>query len=272
MTSKKRSEVSADSLDNLNHVLKRLHDKERPRLSLKDYLEGRADMHIHYIFRVANREAREFCAILKPLKVKSYVPVKRNLSIFDSIGANVRAIGYRHRGQQEPVFVDDVEIVEEHEVVLTPSPCIIERLQLLDHCESGITDPVFDLSFSTVEGVCILQDREVSSGGVPFETVGVLSGDQCPEQMIKCSSGVVEAVTDNQGPGDDVWFGVHPEAENKLAGLRIGVSYDGVRITFSGKGGNSGLESIKVFLCPSDLRQKSGGQFSYRLSSSHEEP
>lgn len=65
MALEKFLEVCGDGLDHTNHFLKALHDKQRTRLTLKDYLEGQCDLHVHYVLKRDGRESAQFCAVLK---------------------------------------------------------------------------------------------------------------------------------------------------------------------------------------------------------------
>ena len=257
-----RCEVRANGLDQVNDVLKRLCDRQRPRLSLKDYLEGEMDMHVHYIFRVSDFEVRKFCAILKFLKVKVDCPIKDNLSIFDGIRIDTGAVSNRHGRKQELVLVNDVKIVKEHEGVSVPTASVVERLQSLDHCCGVTAYPILDLRLSSLKRPGILEDWEAHRRSVPFDATRVLPLNQSPKQVIKGGSGVVKAVTDNQGPPDNVGLGMDSKPEEEFTGLCIGVLGDGIRVSFSNKGGSSGLKDIKVFLCPSDL----GAEADWKIS------
>lgn len=174
-------------------------------------------------------------------------------------------IGDRDSGQKQLVFVVDVEIVKETKAVKLPTLSIIERLQPLDQCKCCVSNPIFEI-LSPLKSRSILQDRELHNGGLFLNSVGVLSVDETEKQMIKCSSGIMEAVSDHHRPVNKIRNGIDLEVENEFPRLVIRSLDDGIGFSFTGKIGNGGFESLKVFLCPSNLGAITNGQFSYDLA------
>lgn len=250
---KQRREISRNSLHHVDSILKRWHDKQRPRLTLEDYLKGKVEMHIHYVLRVSDCESRKFCAVLKLLKGDMDHAVKDYISIFDCVSFDAYAIRNGNGGQKKLMFVSDVKIVKETENIIANTSNIIERLQPLDHCECFISDPILEFNNSAVKGPSVFENREDHSGGVALDARRVMAFNQSKEQMVKGCSCVVEAISNNQRPSDNVGIGVDFDSKDELSGITIRSLDDGIGFTLSTKGGDSRFEGIKVFLCPSNF-------------------
>lgn len=98
-----------------------------------------------------------------------------------------------------------------------------------------------------------------------------MAPNQGKEQVVKRCSGVVDAISDNQGPRDNIGTGIDFESKDEFPGLVIRSLDDGVGFTFSAKGGDGRLESVKVSLCPSNLGQIADWEFNYCLSPYYKE-
>jgi hypothetical protein len=252
--SKESGEVGAHSLDNFNSALERWHDTQRARRTFEDYIEGHADIHVHYVFGCAELEARNLCAILKPQQ--RYVAVQSGGPVLDGDDISTGAINDGDAGQKQPMFIGVIELMKEHEGVLVPTLSVIERLQPLDQCRCLRSDPVVDVAFHAFERVGVLVNGKFSVRSF-FDLTGIPSSDEPPKDVIEGRSGIVKAIADHQRPVDQRRGRDDTQSKDVLPGLRVAFLNNGVRLSLNDEGGNSGLKGVQVLLCPADLRVKS---------------
>lgn len=254
----KSCEVRSNALDNFNHALEVWHDSHRSGLTFKDYVEGNAAIHVHYIFRNSNLASRDFCAVLE--LEKSTIPVHSDPSIVHGLRTDFDAIKNIDSGKEQSVLVEDVKIMKEHEGILVPTPSIIKRLQLLQDCQCRLPDPLLEFDLSAVKGGPVFQNGKVGGRSVTAQPVRIVLQDERPKEMIESGPSIVEAVADHEGPVNNRRRQGDLQSENKLPCLSVHFLDKGIGFSFSNEGVNRSLESVKVFLCPSDLCLESDGR------------
>jgi hypothetical protein len=260
----KDCKLRANFLDPLNHVGQRSRNRNQSGLTLEDYFEGHADIHIHYVLRVGNSERREICAVLQWINAEKKLTIEDGISVIHRLCGDSVAIGDGQSRDEELMLVHIVEIIKGTESVSVPAQGVVKRLQPFKDCKDFTTNPDRK-AFLAVESAGDSEYRELCTGGVPVNPGRIISHDQRPKKVIERRPCVLEAITNEQGQAFNIRGREEVEPKHVDTRLLIGLLNDRVRFSFSDRSRNSAIQSVKVFLCPSDLCEKSSGQISYSL-------
>lgn len=215
----------------------------------ENYREGRLSVHLHVWGWNCGGDCQDWCLVFERRDPNFHVDLG---SGDQSVDGSLQVLSAHGDQGQHPMFVVDVEVIEDSEKLVVGSSV---RLKRLDSCPHHVAES-FD-SVARIREALLAALEQHHEGAMVWRgvRVGLVYGD-CIDEVVERGPEVVHEVSEQQPPVCDGGRGPKLDADNVLGGFGIVVNDESVVVQIH-EGGGIACESFQVVVCPVELGSNS---------------